>query len=539
VSPLSSKETAANAARLAAFAPGLVDAAARGELFDLGLRGFATEPLAHAVPILLDPLAADFGLDQMPASCRILLLRDVLQHVDDYRGLIRSAFDRLAEGGQLVVSVPHQFLYERRFRLPSRYAVSPMRFYTPASLSAEIEEALPPTGYRLRSLHDDDAGYDYDAPIEQLPAGSKHIVAVVERVAVPHWTGAMDRGDSPCIIEEKPGHVLPTAPVNPAGTRIIITPAGAEIDSILVLKLDHRGDQLIAEPAFRELRATFPDAKLTLVCGSWNVVAAQALQLFDAVQPFDIVGEDPSATRRVTTIEDWQIKFARLMQGRRYSLAMDLSGHPKTRPLLKAVDAAHKAGFDRWNEFPWMDIRLALPVPSMEGAGEQGVIGASQFMTHAGIHKRYAIDYSNASTSPAMLEKPVIWGGYRDLAPGSYTFGLAIDGKGLAQDIGFDICHRAGQVVLYSGLASLPGKVNSFLPTTPDLSVSFALTEPAENVEFRLFAVDQGPLDFRFSGVTYERASAIIGIHQGEAQALLVKLAAVRLANPFSAEIIG
>ena len=42
----------------------------------------------------------------------------------------------------MIISTPHQFLYERKLRLPSRRNALHRRFYTPNTLLADVEEAI-------------------------------------------------------------------------------------------------------------------------------------------------------------------------------------------------------------------------------------------------------------------------------------------------------------------------------------------------------------------------------------------------------------
>src|SRR6185312_5611097 len=63
------------------------------------------------------------------------------------------------------------------------------------------------------------------------------------------------------------------------------------VRTILVIKLDHFGDFIIAQPALRDLRAAFPEARIRLVCGSWNASGARATGLVDEVRTFDYFPE--------------------------------------------------------------------------------------------------------------------------------------------------------------------------------------------------------------------------------------------------------
>jgi ADP-heptose:LPS heptosyltransferase len=111
---------------------------------------------------------------------------------------------------------------------------------------------------------------------------------------------------------------------------------------ILVLKLDHIGDFVVALSAFEHLRAVFPDASITLVCGSWNKGWAEALGLFDTVLTFDFF---------TTTNAEWRGASAERLHAfdalklPHYDLAVDLRHDPDTRPLLARVDATFRAGF--------------------------------------------------------------------------------------------------------------------------------------------------------------------------------------------------
>jgi ADP-heptose:LPS heptosyltransferase len=111
---------------------------------------------------------------------------------------------------------------------------------------------------------------------------------------------------------------------------------------ILILKLDHIGDFAVALPALRHLRDAFPDAELTLACGPWNATLAASLGWFDHIVSFDPF----DAARRMDPADqaDRLTGFAALGLGT-FDLAIDLRHEPDTRPLLAAVDAFARAGF--------------------------------------------------------------------------------------------------------------------------------------------------------------------------------------------------
>lgn len=113
---------------------------------------------------------------------------------------------------------------------------------------------------------------------------------------------------------------------------------------VLVLKLDHIGDLVVALPALAHLRSALPDAEITLICGSWNVALAQTSGLADQVVAFDYLaarhagteaGRAAMATRFVALAAQWG----------HFGLAIDLRHDGDTRKLLTAVDAAVRAGY--------------------------------------------------------------------------------------------------------------------------------------------------------------------------------------------------
>jgi len=87
--------------------------------------------------------------------------------------------------------VPHQYLYERKAFLPSRFNGDHKRFYTPRSLLAEVEESLPLAAYRIRSLRDIDDGFNYATQPEDAPEGAYEIELVLEKIQCPRYVTAL------------------------------------------------------------------------------------------------------------------------------------------------------------------------------------------------------------------------------------------------------------------------------------------------------------------------------------------------------------
>ncbi|MDR3535946.1 MAG: glycosyltransferase family 9 protein [Acetobacteraceae bacterium] len=126
---------------------------------------------------------------------------------------------------------------------------------------------------------------------------------------------------------------------------------------IVVLKLDHLGDFITGLAAMAQLRASFPDSRITLVCGSWNRTWAETSGLFDVVLPFDffaaVSGANDGGLQGIA-------KFKELPIGP-CDLAVDLRHDFDTRPLLQAVDAAFRAGFCAPVEMGGGALDIALP----------------------------------------------------------------------------------------------------------------------------------------------------------------------------------
>lgn len=171
---------------------GFVDRYLSGaNILDIGYRGY----LHNAVPIVPQAIGIDLqypGYDgkTLPfedESQDAVFSSHCLEHIEDYKGALREWHRVLRVGGFMLISVPHQFLYEKRPGPPSRWNVDHKRFYTPASLMLEVESALLPNTYRLRHLIDNDLGFTYSSPPDVHSGGCYEIEMVLEKIAEPSW----------------------------------------------------------------------------------------------------------------------------------------------------------------------------------------------------------------------------------------------------------------------------------------------------------------------------------------------------------------
>ena len=130
-----------------------------------------------------------------------------------------------------------------------------------------------------------------------------------------------------------------------------------EIRKILVVKLDHIGDCIIAFPALRRLKQCFPNARIT-------VLTSRASQSVWALEPsvtetieFDFFHARSALGELKLSDTDWRKLRERLLP-EQFDLAVDLRKHPETRTVLQHTGARYLAGFDHRNLFAWLDIAI-------------------------------------------------------------------------------------------------------------------------------------------------------------------------------------
>jgi FkbM family methyltransferase len=160
-------------------------------VIDIGFRGC----YANAVPILPHAIGVDVdypGYDGIilpfsDGSVDTVYSSHMLEHVADYKVVIRDWYRVLKPGGFIVCIVPHQFLYEKKHELPSLWNLDHKRFYTPASLLREFEESLEPNSYRIRHLRDNDKDYNYACGPYAHASGRYEIEFVIQKIRKPDW----------------------------------------------------------------------------------------------------------------------------------------------------------------------------------------------------------------------------------------------------------------------------------------------------------------------------------------------------------------
>jgi SAM-dependent methyltransferase len=160
-------------------------------ILDIGYRG----GFGQATPIVSQAVGVDLGYPgydgvHLPfenQSQDAVYTSHCLEHMDHPAAAIVEWFRVLKVGGYLIVTVPHQYLYERKRELPSKHP-SHLHFFTPSKLLALFEGAVAPNLYRVRHLQDNDLFYDYSITPETHPVGCYEIELAMEKMLLPTWT---------------------------------------------------------------------------------------------------------------------------------------------------------------------------------------------------------------------------------------------------------------------------------------------------------------------------------------------------------------
>lgn len=165
-------------------------------ILDIGYRGGdpASVPIVeHAIGVDHDYPGYDGIHLPFPNSSQDAVFSShCYEHIADYRAALRDWYRTVRIGGYIVIVVPHKYLYERKSTTPSLFNSDHKRFYTPASLLREVEESLPPNGFRVRHLADNDAGFEYAVPIGQHAAGCYEIELIIEKISRPPDSDAFE-----------------------------------------------------------------------------------------------------------------------------------------------------------------------------------------------------------------------------------------------------------------------------------------------------------------------------------------------------------
>ena len=126
---------------------------------------------------------------------------------------------------------------------------------------------------------------------------------------------------------------------------------------ILLVKLDHIGDCVLALPAVRRLKQRFAVARLSVLTSpASRAVWAHEPAITEIIE-FDYFHARSDQGIVARSDEDFAELKMRL-EPKRYDLAIDLRRHTETRDVLRYSGATYLAGFDTRGQFPWLDIAL-------------------------------------------------------------------------------------------------------------------------------------------------------------------------------------
>ena len=160
-------------------------------ILDVGYRGSSAE----SSPIVEQAIGVDLGYPgydgvnlPFPSDSQDAVYSShCLEHTDDPAQIVAEWFRVLKTGGYLVITVPHQHLYEKRRDPPSAWNRDHRHFFTPGKLLTLIERALPVNHYRIRHLVDNDFLYDYSLSVQSHPFGCYEIEVIVQKIRPPTW----------------------------------------------------------------------------------------------------------------------------------------------------------------------------------------------------------------------------------------------------------------------------------------------------------------------------------------------------------------
>lgn len=127
---------------------------------------------------------------------------------------------------------------------------------------------------------------------------------------------------------------------------------------ILVSKLDHMGDLVLAIPAIMKLRARYPYARIDALVGGWNLEPAQVLGVFDHIYTFDFFSKKSSEA----ALAEQDLLQALVGSMPRYDLAIDLRRQRDTRFILLKVPAKCYAGHASGDAA--LDARIDICLPA-------------------------------------------------------------------------------------------------------------------------------------------------------------------------------
>ena len=153
------------------------------------------------------------------------------------------------------------------------------------------------------------------------------------------------------------------------------------VRAILVVKLDHIGDFVMAFPALRRLKQRFPKARLCVLGAKASGMLAALEPAIDEFIEFNFFHARSGITGTLVSDADLLALEARL-RPYRFDIALDLRMQGETRHVLRHSGATVLAGFEREGRFPWLDV-------AVEWEGDRSL---TPKRVHAGDHLLQLVD---------------------------------------------------------------------------------------------------------------------------------------------------
>jgi lipopolysaccharide heptosyltransferase II len=140
-----------------------------------------------------------------------------------------------------------------------------------------------------------------------------------------------------------------------------------EIRKILLVKLDHIGDMILALPAIKMLRMRFPNAYITMLSTSWPKDIVEKVTEIDEVMFFDLWNRKSQEGMNKEMFKELKGLEKRLTN-KSYDLAIDLRRHSETRRILKLSSARYTIGYESGDDDSWLSLCLRLTEEIMDTA---------------------------------------------------------------------------------------------------------------------------------------------------------------------------
>jgi len=171
---------------------GFYDRFMRGEGLDIGYKGSIGE---QAEAVLPGAIGVDLGypgydgtkLPFADESKDYVFASHVLEHIPNHLEALREWFRVIKVGGYVIITVPHQYLYEKKLSFPSNFNRGHVHYFRPHTLLQSIDYSLTPNTWRVRHMIDNDRGYNYSIPPEKHCGGAMEIECVIQKIVKPAW----------------------------------------------------------------------------------------------------------------------------------------------------------------------------------------------------------------------------------------------------------------------------------------------------------------------------------------------------------------